>query len=207
MALLAGVGVLLLAMGVGVLIGRSGSGSGRAPAPEIVTVGSSAPATSTTASTPTEEAFKSDWPAGRKGWTVELQTLGESSTPAQVTAARTAAEGKGAKSVGALKAEEFPSVGGSGFVIYSGDYSNKAQAEHALAGLKKSFPGAKAVQVSSGGSATASSLPSAASGGNKPKAPSSVTQPAKLAPKTGGKHSTSQAEKESAEIPEVVETP
>lgn len=200
--LLAGVGLLLLAMGIGVLIGRSGASSGRTPPPEVVTVGSSA----ATASTPTEESFTSDWPAGKKGWTVELQTLPESSTPAQVTAAKTAASSKGAKSVGALKAQEFPSVGGSGFVVYSGDYSSKAQAQHAAAALKKSFPGAKAVDVAGESSSEpASKLPASSTGGNKPSAPSSLSKPARLQP-----HATShgqQYEKESSKLPEVVETP
>jgi hypothetical protein len=205
--LLAAVGVLLLAMGVGVLIGRSGSSSGRTPAPQVITIGSSAATTTGTGNG--EEAFASDWPAGKSGWTVELQTLPASSTPSQLAAAKTAASGK-AKSVGALKAEEFPSVGASGIVIYSGDYRSKAKAQRALAALKGSFPGAKAVQVSSGasaGSGSTSKAPPASAGGNKPSVKSSLSKPAPLSSIKKGKHSSGkQAEEESASLPEVVET-
>lgn len=206
-ALLAGVGVLLLAMGVGVLIGRSGSGTARSPATEVVSVAGGATNTTAAAATPSEEAFKSDWPAGKSGWTVELQTLPEGSTAAQVAAAKTAATAKGAKSVGALKAEEFPSVGGSGYVVYSGAYQSRAQAAHAAGSLKKAFPGAKPVDVSNGSGSEPSSsprIPPSSSGGNKPSVPSSLTKPARLAPKPashGRKY-----EEESAKLPEVVET-
>ncbi len=150
-SLLAGVGVLLLAMGVGVLIGRSGSSSKQSPAPVEVVTQAGAP---TGASA--EASFTGDWPSGTSGYTVQLQTLPVSGTTvASVSAAKSAASGKGATAVGALKSEEFASLSGQDYVIYSGVYHKQAEAEKALGALKKSFPAAKVIHVSesaSGGS-------------------------------------------------------
>ena len=88
-----------------------------------------------------------EWPSGKSGWTVALQSLGKSgATPGSVTAAKSAAAGKGAKHVGVLDASNYTSLG-SGYVIYSGVYGSRAQATAALAKLKKSFPSAKVVHV------------------------------------------------------------
>jgi hypothetical protein len=135
---IAGVGVLLLAMGVGVLIGRSGTGKQGPAAPQVVSVSSTPAATPAAA----EAAFSSDWPAGTSGYTVQLQALPASSTKVSaVEAAKTAASAKGAKGAGALRSEEFSSLKPGSYVIYSGVYHTKAQAEKALRSLKKSFPG------------------------------------------------------------------
>ena len=209
MPLLAGIGVLLLAMGVGVLIGRSGSGSGRAPAPQVVQIGGTGAAGTAGAA---EETFASDWPATKKGWSVELQTLPEGSKPAAVQAAKAAATAKGASAVGALKAEEFPSVGGEGFVIYSGEYAKKAEATKAVGSLKKSFPAAKMIQVSGSGSeasgsgsgsGTGSALPGKSSKGGG----GSLTKPAPAKSLSG--HERASGKKyveESAKLPDVVST-
>jgi hypothetical protein len=141
--LLAGVGVLLLAMGVGVLIGRSGSFKQSAAPVQVVTQGGGG------GTAGTEAAFTSDWPSGTKGYTVELQTLPVGGTTvAAVGAAKAGATAKGASSVGALQSSEFASLGGQTYVIYSGVFHKRSEAEKALAGLKKKFPGAKVVEVS-----------------------------------------------------------
>jgi hypothetical protein len=150
LTVIAGVGVLLLAMGVGVLIGRAGASKQGTAAPQVISV-ASAPSTgsptSTTAST--ESPFTSDWPAGKSGYTVQLQTLPQSGTTvAAVESAKSAASAKGAKAVGALKSEEFSSLGAGNYVIYSGVYHKQAEAEKALASAKKSFPGAKVLNIS-----------------------------------------------------------
>ncbi len=78
---------------------------------------------------------------------MQLQTLPQPGTAVSaVEAAKTAASAKGAKAVGALKSEEFSSLTAGSYVIYSGDYHKRAEAEKALAGLRKSFPGAKVDQ-------------------------------------------------------------
>jgi hypothetical protein len=171
-AVIAGVGVLLLAMGVGVLIGRS-SATTKAPAAQVITVsapsGSSAAAGTSTAGEATAASFTSDWPAGTSGYTVQLQTLPEAGTQVSaVEAAKTAASGKGAKNVGALKSEEFSSLGGSNYVIYSGVYHKRAEAENARKGLKKSFPHATVIKVSNGGGTSSSGESSSPSEASKP---------------------------------------
>jgi hypothetical protein len=163
---IAAVGVLLLAMGVGVLIGRAGAGTkSTAAAPQVISVGTAAAAGGATAAAGEEAAsFTSDWPAGTNGYTVQLQTLPQSGTQTSVVqAAKTAAGAKGAKDVGALKSDDFGLPAGN-YVVYSGVFHKKPEAEKALAGLKKQFPGAKVIKVS--GSAAGAG----ASGAASPKA-------------------------------------
>ncbi len=102
--------------------------------------------------------FTSNWPSGTTGYTVQLQTLPSSGTSvAAVEAAKTAATAKGAGAVGALKSEEFSSLPSGSYVIYSGVYHKKAEAEKALAHLRKSFPSAKILSVSNGSGGSAGS--------------------------------------------------
>jgi hypothetical protein len=206
---IAGVGVLLLAMGVGVLIGRSGGSksSGPAVAPQVITV-SSAPTSGTTSGSGTSEAstFSSDWPAGKSGYTVQLQTLAQSSTKtSEVEAAKVAAGAKGAKAVGALSSAEFSSLTAGNYVIYSGVYAKQAEASKALPGLKKSFPLAKVVKVASGSSASSTKANSGT--GSSSGAGSSEAHPAspkvlEEEHKTKGKS----YEEKSKNLPDVVGT-
>jgi hypothetical protein len=156
---LAGVGVLLLAMGVGVLIGRSGNGKQGAAAPQVISVASTPAATPAAA----EPTFSSDWSSSTSGYTVQLQALPVSSTKVSaVQAAKAAASAKGAKGVGALRSEDFSSLKAGSYVIYSGVYHTKAEAEKALRSLKKSFPSATVIKVS-GSAGAAASEPTSAS--------------------------------------------
>jgi len=211
--LIAGVGVLLIAMGVGVLIGRANSSSQPAVAPSVITVGST-PVTGTPLSGSTgatsEGTFTSDWTSGANGYTVLLQTLPQSSTTvSQVQAAKSAASTKGATGVGALSSAEFSSLTAGNYVIYSGDYKTKPEAEKALASLKKSFPSASVIDVanaSSSSSTTTKSSPSSHStspaGGGSSK--SSKTPPTKTGnpnPSAGKNY-----EEKSKNLPDVVET-
>jgi len=202
--LIAGVGVLLLAMGVGVLIGRANAPKQSAAPASVITVGA-APSAVGTSSATTEASFSGSWPTTKTGYTVQLQTLPVAGTTVKaVEAAKTAATGKGAPAVGALKSEEFSSLSAGSYVIYSGEYHKQAEADKALAGLKKSFPGAKVVKVSNS-SASASSAAPAAGGGATPSAPSSETHPAPFKAVEESKGKT--AEEKSKDIPNVVETP
>ncbi len=71
----------------------------------------------TTTSAPSEASFTGDWPSGTSGYTVQLQTLPTAGTTVSaVEAAKTAASGKGAKAVGALKSEEFSSLTAGSYV-------------------------------------------------------------------------------------------
>lgn len=165
LTVIAGVGVLLLAMGIGVLIGRSTSSkpSAGSTAPQVITVGSSAAGGTAPGAA---EAFTSDWPAGSGGYTVQLESLPTASTQVSaVQSAKSAAEGKGAKQVGALKSDEFPGMTAGSYIVYSGRYTKKAEAEKALKGLKNSFPGASVLQVGSGSAAASGAGKTPAAGG------------------------------------------
>jgi hypothetical protein len=204
---IAGVGVLLLAMGIGVLIGRSGGAkpSGAAAA-QVITV-STAP---TAGATPATESFTGDWPAGSGGYTIELQALPTATTQVSaVQAAKSAAEGKGAKAVGALKSDEFTSLPAGDYIVYSGKYSKKAEAEKALVGLKKSFPKASVLHVgaSGGASGAGGATGTGRKGGGKSGVGSSPSNPApptvveSLKGKSGKNY-----EQESKNLPNVVST-
>ncbi|HEY2216474.1 MAG TPA: hypothetical protein VGH21_03200 [Solirubrobacteraceae bacterium] len=176
---IAGVGVLLLAMGIGVLIGRSSSSSPRAPAPQVISVGSAGGAAGTAPGAAEAESFTDDWPVGTAGYTVQLEALPSSSTLlSAVQAAKTAAEGKGAKSVGALKSDDFAGMAAGNYVIYAGKYTKKAEAEKALPSLKKNFPGASVLQVGSGSSKSAGKGASTPSSGSNSGAGSNESHPA-----------------------------
>jgi len=202
---IAGVGVLLLAMGVGVLIGRSGSAK-QAPAPAPVIIASPTSTAGTGTTTPSEASFTGDWPSGTSGYTVQLQTLPQSGTTVSaVESAKSAASGKGAKAVGALKSEEFSSLTAGSYVIYAGVDHKKSEAEKALAGLKKSFPDAKVIKVSNGGSSSTpeSSEPPTTSPGGVGESESKPAPPTVLN-KLKGAHGKSYEEK-SKDLPDVVE--
>jgi hypothetical protein len=198
---IAGVGVLLLAMGVGVLIGRSGGSKAPASAPQVITV-ANAPAASS-AGAAAAAPFSGDWPAGTSGYTVQLQTLPQASTQVSaVEAAKAAATAKGAKGVGALKSEEFSSLTSGNYVIYAGVDHTKAQAEKALAGLKKSFPGASVVKVSNGGTTAAEGGSGSAGSG----VGSSQAHPAGPSVLKNLKKGPGSYEQKSKNLPDVIET-
>jgi hypothetical protein len=204
---IAGVGVLLLAIGVGVLIGRSGGGhSGGSAAPQVITVSSAA--SGATAPASEAGAFSDDWPSGTNGYTVQLQTLPVvGSQVSAVEAAKSAASAKGAKDVGALKSEDFSSLTAGNYVIYSGVYHKRPDAQKALAKLKKGFPGATVVKVSSGAAggsgAASSSSPTGASGaGSSPSHPAPPAAAESLKKAKGGKS----YEEQSKKLPDVIST-
>jgi hypothetical protein len=201
---IAGVGVLLLAMGVGVLIGRSG-GSRTAVAPQQVISVATSPAAGSGGAVAGEASFSDDWPAGTRGFTVQLQTLPVPGGAVNaVKAAKAAAATKGAKGVGALKSEDFASLPAGRYVIYSGVYHKKAEAERALSGLKKSFPGAGVIEVSNR-SPAASGAGSGASGAGGGIG-SSITKPAPPTVLKGLSKKGKSYEQESKNLPNVIST-
>jgi hypothetical protein len=149
-----GAAVLVLALGVGVLIGHGTAGNGKVASatPQVITVGSSGTTGASNAATGSG-TFTSDWPSGKSGWTIQLQSLSkDSAQPADVATAKSAAAGKGAKGVGALDSDDWSSLSSGLYVIYSGDYKSKKDAQAALDGLKKNFPNAAVIEVKNGGS-------------------------------------------------------
>ena len=144
----AGVGLAVLFLGVGVLIGRSGAGDQQVAAkPTVVRVaGTGAPTAAGTAKPASATTVKSDWPAGKEGWTVQLQELPKDDA-STVAAAKEAATKKGAPDVGLLDTDEFESLPPGNYVVYSGRFDSKAKAGAALSKLKKDFPKAKVLHV------------------------------------------------------------
>jgi hypothetical protein len=205
MTIIAGVGVLLLAMGVGVLIGRSSASKPSAPVSPVINV-ATAPASSGSPSS-SEAAFTSDWPAGKSGYAVQLQTLPSSGTQlSAVEAAKSAATAKGATSVGALKSEEFTSLPAGSYIVYSGVYSKQAEASKAAKGLKKSFPSASVIHVSTGAAKSSSgstaTTPAAKSGAGSSESHPAPPSVAEELHKTKGKS----YEEKSKNLPDVVST-
>jgi hypothetical protein len=205
--LLAGVGCLLLALLVGVLIGRSGAGNDtqRAAAPQVVTVG--AAPTAAAGGSSADVAFRPDWPAGKRGFTVQLQTLPKHGTDGTaVAAAKQAATGKGAPDVGALDSDAYASLGGGTYVIYSGQYADRQAAAQASKARKGAFPDAKVIEVSDAGTAKASAGANAATG--KAKAPSQAEQQAGAkAIQDVQNASPGEYSKKSAQLPDQLATP
>lgn len=203
---IAGVGVLLLAMGVGVLIGRSGSSKPSAAPAQVISVAST-PAAGAPAAAST--SFTSDWPSGTNGYTVQLRTLPVSGTQVgALDAAKSAASAKGAKDVGALKAEEFTSLKADAgmFVIYSGVYHGKGEAEKALKGLKKNFPAATVLKVSNGGGSSSSSSTGSSPSSSSVGASESHPAPPSVAESLKATSKGKSYEEKSKNLPNVIST-
>jgi hypothetical protein len=209
--LLAGVGCLLLALLVGVLIGRSGGDDSaqRVSSPQVITVPNGAAATGTAATA----AFVSDWPAGKRGFTVQLQTLPKaSSDAAKVAAAKQAATAKGAQDVGALDSDAYGTLDPGEYVVFSGTFSDRKAAQDALGKLERSFPDAKVVEVAETGAAA--SKPSKASAGKDEAATGKTKKPSAAEQAAGAKAiqdiqnaSGKDYSKKSAKLPDKLATP
>jgi hypothetical protein len=197
----AGAAILVLALGVGVLIGHGTAGNGKVAAtPQVITVGSGG-TTGASSAASSSTTFTSDWPDGKGGWTIQLQSLSkDSTTPAQVAAAKSAASSKGAQNVGALDSDSFSSLNSNLYVIYSGDYKSKKDAQAALGGLKKNFPSATVVQVDNGGGSSSSG--SSGSSGKSAKGSTS-----KQALQNLNSLTPQQYQKQSSKLPDKITTP
>jgi hypothetical protein len=211
LTIIAGVGVLLLAMGVGVLIGRSSvsKSSGSAQVISIAALpGGSGGGAAPTTPTSSEASFTSTWPNGTSGYTVQVQALPTSSPVSAVDAAKSAATAKGAKSVGALKSDEFSGLPAGSYIIYSGVYHKKAEAEKALGGLKSKFSGAKVIHVTASGSSGSSSAEEKAEEAKEASkgVGQSLSKPAPPSTLQGLKVKGKSYEERSKNLPNVVET-
>lgn len=149
------VAVIALILLAGILVGQ-GVGGSDDPA-QVVTVGGSGGGSGASAGSGTDTAaFQSDWPAGKDGYTVELGSLDKgASDAAAVRAAKDDATAKGAPDVGALDSDDYASLPGGNYVVYSGVFDSKGAATKALDKLKGDFPDAKVAKVSTEASAQA----------------------------------------------------
>lgn len=172
--LLGAIATILLALGVGIVIGRGNGSAGSTTKPTVVTVagGTAAPAASSASGTGNGAAaadtgsVTDQWPAGASGWTVELSSLDNAAArSADVSAAERAATSKGASAVGVLNGDQHGGTPTGKYVIYSGRFTSKQQAQTARAKLLKNFPGALVLHVTRKGSGSGSSANAAASTG------------------------------------------
>lgn len=117
-----------------------------AAAPPVAATPAPAPsATPPPAATPTPAASSNlgDWPAGKTGFTIVLES----------SATRSAAEARGKElagqgiSVGILDSSGYRSLTPNRFVVLSGEYATRAEARTALAGLKSRVAGAQVKRV------------------------------------------------------------
>jgi hypothetical protein len=156
---LLGAGALGLGILGGVLIAGGGDDTPVAavaaagtPTPIATAVASAtaaAPVTTPVPAATVSATFTADWQPGQKGWTVQLKTLPkDGTTPDAVATAKTDATNQGAADVGALESDSFASLDGGNYVIYSGVYTTKKDADDALAGIQANFPDASVVAVS-----------------------------------------------------------
>jgi hypothetical protein len=146
-----GVGVVILLLGFGTVLGSLLSGSGQQPVVvgQAGTGGPSAAAANELAANKTGP-FKDDWPEGKEGYTVQIQALKKDGTnPEGVAKAKTDTEAKGAAKVGALDSDNYKSLDPGNYVIYSGVYESKKEADGQLEQVNKKFPDARVIKVSS----------------------------------------------------------
>jgi hypothetical protein len=78
------------------------------------------------------------WPAGRSGYTVVL--LSASDRKSARSFARTARQG--GTRVGVLRSNDYPSLEKGFWIVYSGVYPTRRQAERAVTKVSRGFPGA-----------------------------------------------------------------
>jgi hypothetical protein len=158
--------LLPIAVAVGVVVGRSGSSPDQQAILDALRDANTGAAVASTGDTvavsdTSGNLLASDFSLD-KGFTVKLGALPIDGTDqAAADSAMSDAEGKGAKDVGIINPGDFrtaPDQGQNDYILYSGEFSSKADAEKALTGLKKDFPDAEVIGVTSaaaGGSAAA----------------------------------------------------
>jgi hypothetical protein len=197
-ALGTGLGIFVIALLLGVLIGNGGNAKPLAAAPQVIKV--SAPAAAAPAQ---PAAFTSDWPSGKEGYTVQLQTIAKAGAQAnQVAQAKSAAQSRGATEVSALDSDAFASLGPGNYVLYSGVYGSRKQAARALKGLKAKFPGATVVKVSASAGSLAGQGDKGALSGKKKSATVGKKQLEQLK-----KLSPGQYQKKSSKLPDNTKLP
>ena len=158
--------LLPAAVGLGVIVGHSGGSGSNAETADLLSAlkGSSLQTGAAGASLASDSgaaaAIPSDFSLD-KGYAVEIDLLPIKSTDSDaVQSAEDAATSKGAKDVGVINPADFtikPDQGTSDYILYSGEFKSRGDAQKALGGLTKDFTNAKVIQVSSvagAGSAT-----------------------------------------------------
>ena len=137
---------------IGVLLGRGSDDSNQTP--QVVTVSSETtnPAAAAGGNAPNSsgDTVSSEWPSGTDGWTVQLASLPkDGTTAADVDSTEQSFSDQGAGDLGVLDADLYPSLLPGSYIVYSGVYDTRADAEAALKKLASDFSSAQVVEVSS----------------------------------------------------------
>ncbi len=151
------IGIALLGgmLLIGVLIGR-GDTSDDSPPAATIQVGETTGSTTTTPSSGSgggsdsaPASVSSEWPTGTDGFTVQINALPKSTaTPESVDSAKQSALDDGAPAAAVLDSDLYSSLPADEYVIYSGVYTSRKEAEAALKDVTKSFPDATVIEVS-----------------------------------------------------------
>lgn len=153
------IGATMLALILGIFIGSRNGNDQLAAAianqkPPVVNVsggGGGGPSAATAA--PLTSDFTLD-----KGYTIQLKTIPSTSDQAAADAAKTAATTAGATDVGLINQTDYTidpaPAATTDYVIFSGQFKKKADADKAFKKLKAKFPGAKVVGVSAAAGAS-----------------------------------------------------
>jgi hypothetical protein len=156
--------LLPIAVAVGVLVGRGGSSNDNdallaALEKSGATASTAGAGAATDVSDTSSNLLPSDFSLD-KGYTVMIGTLPIDGTDqAAADSAKSDAEGNGAKDVGIINPGDFvtkPDQGQDAYILYSGEFDSKADADKAIGGLKKDFPDAKVIGVTAGGGSSGS---------------------------------------------------
>ncbi len=156
--------LLPIAVAIGVLVGRGGASPDEekllaalrdSNANAAVTADTASKSETVSAS---DELLPSDFSLD-KGYTVKIGSLPiETTDQAAADDAKTESESKGAKDVGIINPGDYattPDQGQKDYILYSGEFKSRGDAEKALAGLKKNFPDAAVIEVESSAAAGA----------------------------------------------------
>lgn len=155
------VGSTLIALILGVFLGGlRGDDNNDALLAALAAQRAAAPTVAAGASTATGATITSDWTLDT-GYAVQVATVPTGSDQAAVDAAKQAATSKGASDVGVVNPTDFtidPDPAGA-YVIYSGEFKKKGEADAALKKLKAKFGDAKVVKITSSAAGVETEIP------------------------------------------------
>lgn len=152
---------------IGVLLGRGSDDSNQTP--QVVTVSSETtnPTAAAEGDAPSSsgETVGSEWPSGTDGWTVQLASLPKDGTTASdVDSTKQSLSDQGVGDLGVLDADLYPNLPPGSYILYSGVYGTRADAEAALKKLGSDFGSAQVVEVSSQAAASGPGVSPATAG-------------------------------------------
>jgi hypothetical protein len=114
------------------------------PAPSAQGTATPAPSASPEGGTAAPATDLAEWPEGRTAWTVVLNSSGTRDDAERIG---TELAGKGVPNVGVLDSDDFESLGPDSFVVFSGTYGSRTEAEEALAQVRDQAGGGSARRI------------------------------------------------------------